>query len=270
MVGLGFGEWRTVLLWRWPVVEVSAGAEGRAVMVRMLLAADNVDRVHAIICYFPVQTWHAKHCSFSYSDWASIEQMNQRKWRVTQAEHAEANGWVRHQKLCTPPPAAAAAATADDDGNDDDGAGASGADHSAKSMMLRVSGSNASFLVVQGRHVAPDGPLVVLQQRGLCTIHCIDCGPLLYFICSQTDVVLEEPLLVLQQRSESARDAEAAAGFITRARAWWADYVRLSMNEFKHRPVKVSVRVSTGLESDQLTEVLQFCWSSSAGRSGSV
>eukprot|EP00967_Tisochrysis_lutea_P113928 scaffold181212_cov19-Tisochrysis_lutea.AAC.1 len=97
---------------------------------------------------------HAKHCSFSYSDWASIEQMNQRKWRVTQAEHAEANGWVRHQKLCTPPPAAAAAATADDDGNDDDGAGASGADHSAKSMMLRVSGSNASFLVVQAPNAA--------------------------------------------------------------------------------------------------------------------
>ena len=37
--------------------------------------------------------------------------------------------------------------------------------------------------------------------------------------------------------------AEAASGFIARARAWWADYVRLSMQEFKHRPVKVCAHI---------------------------
>lgn len=57
---------------------------------------------------------------------------------------------------------------------------------------------------------------------------------------------LDETLLKSQQRAEHARDADTMTQFVSRAKAWWGEFVQQNLS-FRTRPIKVTAAaLSTG------------------------
>ena len=59
---------------------------------------------------------------------------------------------------------------------------------------------------------------------------------------------LDAALLVSQQKTENARDAESMGRFLSQARVWYARYLSSGPSEFKSRPVKVIARCEDGIQ----------------------
>ncbi|KAG1655264.1 hypothetical protein FOA52_014589 [Chlamydomonas sp. UWO 241] len=106
-----------------------------------------------------------------------------------------------------------------------------------RQVMISVQLSSGPAALAAGLPASPAG-VVVLQLS----------------LVPNSGACLDEALLHSQQRSEHARDADAMARFLGRARAWWGEFTALRP-DFRTRPVKVLARCEDGAQYPACTFV---------------